>query len=160
MIMWTKRQIIEQSFEELGLAAYAIDLQPEQIESARRKLDTMVAGWSSKNVQVGYPLPSEANSSDVDQQTNIPDYAIDALVFGLAVRLAPSMGKVVAAETRLAAHNGYQDLLRMAVKKPPQMKFASNLPLGAGNRHCNTFIGEQSDSAVLTPNQEVGFFNE
>ena len=34
---WTKRQIVEQALEELGLASYVFDMQPEQVESAKRK---------------------------------------------------------------------------------------------------------------------------
>ena len=29
---WTKRQFIEQAFDEIGLASYAFDLGPEQMQ--------------------------------------------------------------------------------------------------------------------------------
>lgn len=158
---WTKRQIIEQAYEELGLAAMFYDLQPEQIENARRKLDTLVAGWSSKNIQIGYPLPSEANSSDVDQQTDVPDYAVEALYLNLAIKIAPSHGKQVAQETKRQAWISYQNVLRIAVSNPPQMKYSNALPSGAGNKSsCNNFIVNKQDNDVLAPNQSVEFFNE
>ena len=31
---WTKRQYIVDAFEEIGLASYVYDLQPEQLQSA------------------------------------------------------------------------------------------------------------------------------
>lgn len=158
---WTKRQIIERAYEEIGLAAYVFDLQPEQVESARRKLDSMVAGWSSKNIQIGYPLPSEADSSDLDQDTNVPDYAIDALAFNLAIRIAPSHGKQVSPDIRITAKGAYNDLLTMAVKNPPQMKYSCALPSGAGHKHrCDKFIINKQDNNVLSPNQDVEFFND
>lgn len=158
---WTKRQIIEQAYEELGLAAMFYDLQPEQLESARRKLDTMVAGWSSKNIQIGYPLPSEANSSDLDQETNVSDYAIEALYLNLAVKIAPSHGKNVSPDTKLQAGSTYRNILCMSLKNPPQMKYSCALPSGAGHKdRCNKFIINKQDNNVLSPNQEVGFFNE
>ena len=40
---YTKRQFILAAFEEIGLAAYTFDLQPDQLESARRRLDAMIA---------------------------------------------------------------------------------------------------------------------
>jgi hypothetical protein len=44
---WTKRQFITQAFEEIGLAAYVFDLTTEQLQSALRRMDAMVAGWNS-----------------------------------------------------------------------------------------------------------------
>ncbi|HGW3983442.1 TPA: packaged DNA stabilization gp4 family protein [Acinetobacter baumannii] len=157
---WTKRQIIEQAYEELGLAAMFYDLQPEQIESARRKMDTMVAGWSTKNIQVGYPLPSEANSSDVDQETNVPDYAVEALYLNLAIKIAPSYGKAVMPDTKIAAKAAFNTVLQKAVANPPKVKFSCELPSGAGNKSCDPFIQQNQDNDVLTPDQSAGFFNE
>ncbi|MFL1475201.1 packaged DNA stabilization gp4 family protein [Acinetobacter baumannii] len=157
---WTKREIVEKAFEEIGIAAYVFDLQPEQVESARRSMDAMAAIWSSKNIQIGYPLPTEADSSDLDQNSNIPDYAIEAFYLNLAKRLASNFGKVLAPEKVVLAKEGYENLLRMAVSRPPQMKYACSLPSGAGNKQCDPYIQNKPDNAVLTPNQSVEFFNE
>ncbi|QNX46379.1 packaged DNA stabilization gp4 family protein [Acinetobacter seifertii] len=157
---WTKRQIIEQAYEELGLAAMFYDLQPEQIENARRKMDTMVAVWSTKNIQVGYPLPSEANSSDVDQETNVPDYAVEALYLNLAIKIAPSHGKTVSPDTKISAKNAYNTLFAKSASNPPKMKYSCELPSGAGNKSCDPFIRQHQDNDVLTPDQSAGFFNE
>ncbi|MFL1383606.1 packaged DNA stabilization gp4 family protein [Acinetobacter baumannii] len=157
---WTKRQIVEKAFEEIGMAAYVFDLQPEQVESARRTMDAMVAVWSSKNIQIGYPLPTAMDSSDLDQNTNVPDYALEALYLNLAKRLASNFGKVFVPEKATLAKEGYENLLRMAVSNPPQMKYACSLPSGAGNKQCDPFIQNKPDNAVLTPKQSVEFFNE
>lgn len=158
---WTKRQIIDQAFEEIGLAATSFDLQPDQYESARRKMDTMVAVWSSKNIQIGYPLPSEANSSDLNQETNVPDYAVEAIYLKLAIKIAPAFGKAISPETKTQAAEAYNNLVRMAVKMPPQMKYSCSLPSGAGHKYrCDKFIVNKQDNNVLTPTQDVEFFNE
>jgi hypothetical protein len=157
---WTKRQIVEKAFEEIGMAAYVFDLQPEQVESARRTMDAMVASWSSKNIQIGYPLPTEIDSSDLDQNTNVPDYALEALYLNLAKRLASNFGKVFVPEKAALAKEGLDNLLRVALAKPPQMKYACSLPRGAGNKSCNKYIINKQDNAVLTPNQDAEFFNE
>ena len=44
---WTKRQFVAQAFEEIGLASYVFDLTPEQLQSALRRLDTMMAAWNA-----------------------------------------------------------------------------------------------------------------
>ncbi|MFW1919925.1 packaged DNA stabilization gp4 family protein, partial [Acinetobacter baumannii] len=117
---WTKRQIVEKAFEEIGMAAYVFDLQPEQVESARRTMDAMVAAWSSKNIQIGYPLPTAMDSSDLDQNTNVPDYVLETLYLNLAKRLASNFGKVFVPEKATLAKEGYENLLRMAVSNPPK----------------------------------------
>lgn len=96
---WTKRQFITQAFEEIGLAAYVFDLTTEQLQSALRRMDAMVAGWNSNGIRIGYPLPSSPQDSDIDVDTGVPDFANEAIYLGLAVRLAPSFGKTVAPET-------------------------------------------------------------
>ena len=53
---WTKRQFVEQALEELGLASYEFDLQPEQMNSALIKLDAMIAAWASRGLKLNYPL--------------------------------------------------------------------------------------------------------
>ena len=157
---WTKRQIIEQAFEEIGLAAYVFDLQPELVESARRKLDNMVAGWSSKGVQIGFPIPVNADDSDIDDETNAPDYVVDAMIYNLAIRVAPSVGKQVSPDTRIAARTAYDDMVRISVSNPPQVKLHPMLPSGAGHKSCNKFITNPQDNNVLAPKQNTEFFNE
>jgi hypothetical protein len=52
---YTKRQFISAAFEEIGLASYVFDLQPEQLQSALRRLDAMMADWNAKGIRLGYP---------------------------------------------------------------------------------------------------------
>ena len=40
---WTKQQLVEQAFEEIGMANYVFDLQVEQLQSAMYQLDAMMA---------------------------------------------------------------------------------------------------------------------
>ena len=46
---YSKRQFVEAAFEEVGLAAYAFDIQPQQLESALRRLDAMMAAKQAYN---------------------------------------------------------------------------------------------------------------
>ena len=67
---WTKREYIEQAFEEIGLASYVFDLTPEQLQSALRKLDAMLAEWNAKGLRLGlstaqFPKRQQARRADV-----------------------------------------------------------------------------------------------
>jgi len=130
---WKKRDFVLQAFDEIGIASYDYDLAPEQLESARRKLDSMMAMWNSKGIRIGYPLSSTPNGSDLDDVTDVTDEASEAICLNLALRLAPSFGKTVSPETKIAARQAYDALLIKAAQ-PGQMQFPGNMPMGAGNR--------------------------
>lgn len=96
-----KRKIIDGAFEEIGLRGYDLDLQPEQMMAALRKLDAMMATWAGSGIRIGYA--GGDGEGDLDVETDCPVWADDAMVLGLAVRLAPSFGKVPSAETKSMA---------------------------------------------------------
>lgn len=133
---WTKRQIVNQAFEEIGFANYNFDLDPEQLQSGLRKLDSMMATWNIRGVRIGYPLASTPSGSDLDQDSFLPDWAIEATYKNLSIRIAPSLGKVLSRETKADAKNAYNTLLMMNTK-PKEMQIA-NLPRGAGSKSWRT----------------------
>lgn len=145
---WTKRQFVEAAFEEIGLAAYVYDLQPEQMNSALRRLDTMLATWNTKGIRLGYPLPSTPGSSDLDDDSNVPDAANQAIILNLAIQLAPGFGKSVSPDTKRNAKDAYLGLLNISTK-PNEMQFPGTLPKGAGNKpwqsYGDPFIEEPAD---------------
>ena len=130
---YTKRQFISAAFEEIGLASYVFDLQPEQLESALRRLDAMMADWNAKGIRLGYPLPSSPQDSDLDEETNVPDSAYEAIICSLGIRLAPSYGKTVMVETKTTAKQGYDILLQRATF-PLEQQLPATMPAGAGNK--------------------------
>ena len=130
---WTKRQFIEQAFDELGLAQYAYELDANQLNSALRRLDSMMASWDAKGIRLGYPLTANPDDSNIDDQTNVPDMANEAIYLNLAKSLAPSYGKVVSRETKTGAYAAYMAVMNASVK-PIELQYPSNTPLGAGNK--------------------------
>lgn len=127
---YTKKEFIEGALAELGIATYIFNIEPEQLTSALNKLDAMMATWNFQGIRVGYPLPSSPSDSDISQQTNVSDSANEAIVLNLAIRLAPSYGKVVSTETKVSAKSAYNTLLGIATT-PEEMSLGM-LPKGAG----------------------------
>lgn len=125
---WTKRQFITQALEEIGMAAYVFDLQPEQIESAHLKLNSMMAGWKARGIEVNY-----AAAAPLDESSGVPDVAYEAIYKNLALLLAPSYGKAIQPDTRITAKQAYDTLIRFVVKMPSQ-RLADIIPAGAGNK--------------------------
>lgn len=140
---WTKRQFVTQAFEEVGLAAYVFDLTPEQMQSALNRLDAMMASWNAKGIRLGYPIASNPQNGDLDEETNVPDSANEAIYLNLGIRLAPSFGKSVAPETKASAKMAYDTLLSRSAM-PPEQQMPSIMPSGAGNKpwrvYANPFL--------------------
>lgn len=130
---YSKRQFVAAAFEEIGLASYAFDLQPQQFESALRRLDAMMASWNALGIRLGYPLPSSPQFSDLDAQSEVPDSANEAIITNLAIKLAPGYGKQVMPETKATAKETYNTLLSRAAV-PMEQQLPSTMPSGAGNK--------------------------
>lgn len=130
---WTKRQFVTQAFEEIGLAVYVFDLSPEQLQGALRRLDAMMASWNAKGIRLGYPIPASPQNSDLDEATNVPDSANEAVFLNLATRLAPGFGKTPSVDTKASAKAAYDTLLSIAAM-PVEQQLPGTMPAGAGNK--------------------------
>lgn len=130
---YSKRQFVAAAFEEIGLASYAFDLQPQQFESALRRLDAMMASWNALGIRLGYPLPSSPQFSDLDAQSEVPDSANEAIITNLAVKIAPGYGKQVMPDTKATAKETYNTLLSRAAA-PLEKQLPGTMPSGAGNK--------------------------
>jgi hypothetical protein len=157
---FTKKQIIEQAFEEIGLASYIFDLTPDQLDSALRRLDLMVASWQAMNIQIGYPLPASPGNSNIDEEIQTSLNNNEALVLNLAVRLAPAYGKSVSQDTKTTAKNLYNQLLIEAAM-PYEQQFVRTLPLGAGYKRTDQVFVNVPDlnPIVVESNDQMLFKN-
>lgn len=153
---WTKRQLISEAFSELGLQGYEFDISPAEQTTALRRLDTMMALWSGKGICVDYALPATPGASDPDDESGLPDDAVEAVYLNLAVRLAPGYGKQVSPVSKKSAREGYDLLERDAAKcHVRQQRLRGGFPIGAGNKYWGfnylTFFPAQRDCAPSTP---------
>jgi hypothetical protein len=156
---WTKRQFIQMAFEEIGLAAYVFDLTPEQLNSAMLRMDAMVGSWTANGVRIGYPLPNSPESADLDEQTNVPDFANEAIYLNLAVRLAPSYGKQVSPATAVNADMAYSNVANQVAIPTPERQLPQTMARGQGTKPWRNFnnpfvyapqptLGAGSDGAI------------
>jgi len=153
---YTKRQLVEAAMAEIGLASYAFDLLPEQRELALRRLDSMMAEWNSRGLRLGYPVPDDPASSDIDTDSNLPDAAWEAVITNLALRMAPSYGKQVNIETKVTARHALNTILARA-SMPSEMKLPA-MPAGAGNKYIDDpFLSEPTDDLVAGPDTTLDF---
>ncbi len=157
-----KREIIELAYQELGYADYRFDLDTEDEQIALRRLDSMMASWFGSGISLGYLLPSTPSSSSIEDDSYLPDWAIEAVYTNLAISLAPTIGKVVQPETRLNASRSYGNLLSRT-NTPILRRLRRDTPLGSGNRPhrvSRPFVVPRDTGEVTLPESEVTFINE
>lgn len=131
--MFTKRQLVLLAFEELGLASYVFDMEPEQLQSAVVRMDLLVGSWEADGVTIGYPASSSPATADLNTEVTISDVAAQAIYKNLALSLAPTLGKKVSPETKVSARTAYRNLLKNN-STPINRQLPETLPRGAGNR--------------------------
>ena len=129
---YSKKDIINLAFEEIGLAGYIFDLQPEQLQSALSRLDLMMADWSGKGINIGYPISSSRDSNSINEEIIVPDTALEAIYTNLAKKIAPQYGKTLSAESKSSANRSYKNLVRENTTINTMQ--LDNLPQGAGNK--------------------------
>ncbi len=89
----------------------------------------MMAEWSIKGLLLSFPI-SNNKCSGVDDDSGIPDWAWEGVITNLAIKIAPSYGKAVSPETKIAAKNSYTTICGVFAK--PREKEAESMPVGAG----------------------------
>jgi hypothetical protein len=136
---WTKRQLVTQAFESIGLAAYVFDLTADQLQSAVRQMDALIAGWGANGIRISYPLPTKPDDSDLDQDSGIPDWAVEAVYSNLAMRLAPGYGKTTPAEIKVLADTAYSNLVNQAALPIPERQLPQTMPRGSGTKPWRNF---------------------
>jgi len=127
---YTKGELVHSALNEIGIADYDFDIAPEQTESGLRKLDSMLGYWNGKGIRLGYPIPNNPIDSALSEDSNIPDSAWEAVITNLAIRIAPSYGKMVSPDTKITAKNALNTLYRISAH-PEEMQL-NVLPRGAG----------------------------
>lgn len=161
---WTKRQLIEQAFNEIGLAGYVFDLSPDQLQTAARQLDSMMLTWDAKGIRLGYPFALNPQNIDIDQDTFIPTAAYEAVYLNLGLRIGPGFGKAVPAETRVNAKMAYDAILSIAAM-PREQQMPGTMPAGAGNkpwrRYDDAFLRQPDDNPLaVDPNGQLDFVGD
>lgn len=151
---WTKLDFINRGYEEIGLADYVFDLEPEDLTSALVRLDSMMAEWDTRGIRVGYPLTSSPDDSETSTEFDVPLFATGAIIYNLAVLLGAKEGKIVSPATKKAAKDGLDNLYLQCVPVPEQQQ-PSRLPRGAGNRRWNGRRSRFFRPIETTPPSEV-----
>lgn len=149
---WTKRALIEMAYEEIGVSsALGYDLTSDQVALALNRLDAVMATLYQSGYRLGYNSPAEYKGGDPDDDSGIPNGANEAVYLSLAIRLAPTIGKMIAPQTK-AAHRRAMNALAQYSDIPTVKRDTTAAPAGAGStrdyRVTEPFLDPAYDDAL------------
>lgn len=121
-------QLVDKALEELGLAPYNFDIQPEKKDSIALTMDAMIAEWVGKGLQIGYNMGGK-----IDDPSGVAASRNRAVYLQLAIAIAPSVGKTVSRDTTTAAELA-MDSLWIVAAQPLERQFPAGTPRGAGQK--------------------------
>lgn len=144
----TKRSLIQIAYEDCGQTG-EFELDPEEYQSAERKLDLMMAELKAMHgVDLNYNFPVTGVSDNATEESGIPAEAAPAVSSLLAERIAPSIGKTL---TSSKSRGAALAMLIAQYQKQPVMGFGRATPTGAGNR----YFYRRYFPVCLDPNEPV-----
>ena len=123
----TAGTVISDSLQELLVQAVEQPIQPVEASTSIRYLNRMMAAWETRGINLGY-----TTVTSLGDQVTVPDGALEAIVFALAIKSAPQYDVPVSIDLRQNAKDAFKSVLRLSVTKPNQA-YPSTLPIGSGN---------------------------
>lgn len=131
---WTKLQLITGALDELGMSDYLFDSQPQQLQVAAMRLESMIMTWGGQGINIGWNIASNPDNIDLSVDSGLQLIAAEAVMLNLAIRLAPAYGKAVSLETKASAKQAFNQLVMRAAY--PRAKQRNNMvPAGAGYKY-------------------------
>jgi len=127
--MTTKAQIIRDAYTAGGLASYVFDLTSEEITAAQRAMDAMLAQWSVRGLRIAYNAPG-----GLDEESGVPDWAVEAVVSNLALKVGAMVGKQPMPSMLATAATSYNTVAAVSMSVPERARVNMAVPAGAGNR--------------------------
>lgn len=128
----TKQFFIEKAFNEIGLASYVFDMQPEDWQAALSTANGLFGAWMGDGILLGnWPIYDDPDEDWIGSPVQIPYTNWMAMWTNLGIALAPNVGKSPEGPTIALARLMYRTLLNRRVVIP-EMKRPSTMPIGAG----------------------------
>ena len=132
-----KRTLIDLAYEDCGLAGYEFERTADEVQSALRKLNALMAEWPWSGL--GYVLPHHGEG-DAAEPSGVDPAFSQAVAMQLALRLASAMGKSLSPEQR-AAMSRSRHLAMSSLAGIPAVALQPGTPRGQGNRRRSALFG-------------------
>jgi len=145
--MTTAAEIIGDALQELVVQAAEAPIEASEAAYAIRAMNRFMFKLDADGVALGYTVVS-----GLADLITIPPGAEQGLVMNLALIISGQFGTVPSADTRVAAKQGMETMLKLA-DLIPTGSYPSTLPIGSGNEgrhnHANRHFYAGSEEQIL-----------
>lgn len=128
----TKNDLVRQALKKLAVTGFDYEVDPSESESGLVELEAMMAEWDGQGIRVGYHLANTPEEADGSDDAGIPDFSRNAIVYNLAMRIAPEYGKEPSGAVVAGASQSLSRLMT-ATAYIPTVKYPRRMPRGSGN---------------------------
>lgn len=136
---WSKGDLIDEAYAEMALAGYEFDITPEEKNTAVRRLDTMMATWAARGINLGYNFGTTPTDTVLTADSGLQLIAVEAVYSNLALRLCAGKGKTIPVGTARGARQALDALLTAIAKAEVQeQQLPNRMGRGAGNKPWRT----------------------
>jgi len=125
--MLTKRELIQQAFEEIGLGSYAYNAKAEDFQTGLVRLNALLAEWAGTGA-----VTDGDTTGGLDADSDVPLDAERGVICALAQEIAPSYGKQPLPHTIAAARQGRILMIRIGSTIPQRQVDFTSVPAGSG----------------------------
>ncbi len=132
--MITKRDIVNEAFELLGMSGYDLDDSPEDAQSILLSLDNMMAGLQGSDYNFGYIIAPDIVDSYLGDLAGIERDAMSGISHKLALRIANKFGKQPSPLLYKETDEAYNALLTRYQVIPETVPHINNYQYGSGNK--------------------------
>jgi hypothetical protein len=149
--MTTALQLIEDSFDDIGIKPAETDLSDSEIAIGIRRLNRLAVGFASSGLNFGF-----TKVTNKDEVLTIPDWSEDLFISHLAIRLAPGFDVDITPGLVATASESLKVVQRRLISVP-EVQFPTTLPIGSGNYdyHTRRFFHDENENDLAGGNNQI-----
>ena len=122
-----KADLIQGAYEQLRIWGVTRIPSPTETVLALKRLNGLLLHWENQNIYLGWNVGAD-NPND---ESGLPDWAQEAVFTNLALKLAPTFGKMATPDMKSEASETYNAICLSCYAN---MEYPDTMPVGAGNQ--------------------------
>ncbi len=125
--MPTAQEITDGALSKIRVKKGGIDPSAADTADAIRRMNLLFGSWAGAGIDIG-----AQKASNPEDETNVPDFAQEAVEYALGARLATEYGYSPTPAFALEMRTTKREMLNKIIVMPETL-FPKTLPVGAGN---------------------------
>jgi hypothetical protein len=122
-----KGEYIQAAYQQIQVSGITSKPTPVEEQTALNRLNGLLLDWENKGLLLGWNV----GAGDTSDDSGLPDWAYEAVITNLALKILPLYGKVATKDQRDEAGDSYQSITLNCINN---MEYPDTMPVGAGNQ--------------------------